>query len=424
MKFNTIAISAMISLLLCACDNNLPETTAESKDNKDNTETNVSTEEEILIPSDYTVINLSAESKAVADDCNHFGLQLVANVFSSSEPTQNVCIPTYGVFNTLAMLANGDDSFARDEVLSYIVAKSGSTISDVNAFCKSMQTALPTLDNATNISVASSFWYTKNYNIQSIFCNKLSDNFNAVINRCNDGKDLKSNLNAWIASQTDGTIEKFTDRDSLCAVAVNTFYIKGIWSQKFDPNQTLRMNFHNATGSLSDVEMMHDKALTTLYTYGSTKMISRAFGNSNYAMYIILPGEDESVSDAISHLSVGLESAESTFASIDLYLPKFKTDGNFNLIPTLRNMGFKSCTSPGFNSIFDNGNLVLNVLDTASVISIDENGCEAAAVAMAGLCGSPRPQMHTQMKCDRPFIYAIAETSTNTILLLGIIQNL
>ena len=81
-------------------------------------------------------------------------------------------------------------------------------------------------------------------------------------------------------------------------------------------------------------------------------------------------------------------------------------------------------TGAQFDGITD-APLYIDDVFQKTYISVDELGAEAAAVTVVvgALMAAPRPTEKRELKLDRPFIYAIADRSTGTILFIGKVGN-
>ena len=67
--------------------------------------------------------------------------------------------------------------------------------------------------------------------------------------------------------------------------------------------------------------------------------------------------------------------------------------------------------------------LVISQVKQKAYVDVDEEGTEAAAVTVVGVTLTSAP-ISRQMRVDRPFIFAIRERLTGTVLFMGKVLNL
>jgi serpin B len=107
-------------------------------------------------------------------------------------------------------------------------------------------------------------------------------------------------------------------------------------------------------------------------------------------------------------------------------LPRFKLEFKADLVRSLKAMGIQEAFSPtaNFFGIAD-GQLYVSGVDHASFVEVNEEGTEAAAatdvrVALTSAMPIVKP---FQMIVDRPFFFAIEDSSTHSILFMGAIND-
>lgn len=145
-------------------------------------------------------------------------------------------------------------------------------------------------------------------------------------------------------------------------------------------------------------------------------------------MLLILPAEGVSISDAVTHLAANHQTCLDSMSrySVELALPKFRSEFKTSLKKTLKNMGMKRAFSnkAQFDGMSDDPLCIDNVVQK-TYIKIDEEGAEAAAVTGISmmLTGMPRPLEKRVLNLDRPFIYMITDYTKDNILFMGKVGN-
>ncbi|MDE5645707.1 MAG: hypothetical protein K2I45_08715 [Muribaculaceae bacterium] len=368
-------------------------------------------------PSPFTSIEMPESTRGISDNGNDFAIDLFSKVANADEG-ENIVISPYSAFNVLAMLANGDDSETRDEVLERLgFGKNESGLLGLNDYCRTLNSALPTLDNRTRLAVANSIW--GEISPLASFADAAKNTFNThFINQNPAGDSGKDAINKWVSSNTENMIPEFIQNPLFTELAIiNATYFNGEWQKKFDKSNTAQGQFlcHDYTWTTKDFMNLSD----TFYAYSDEKidMVELPYGSGNFSMILAKPSKDENMAGLLEYLeskTVNSIFSELEKTNVELSVPKFSSRTRSDLLTYL---GLEKARSTGFNSIVDSrDNFLLTAIIQETVITVDENGTESASVSMAGMVTSP---MYTEMKFDSPFIYMIRETSTNTILFIG-----
>ena len=96
------------------------------------------------------------------------------------------------------------------------------------------------------------------------------------------------------------------------------------------------------------------------------------------------------------------------------------------MIHLLKGLGIKTIFSAGanFSNMTNQPGVYIGMIQQKANASVDESGIEAASVTVAGMMlgssGHEREIKPIQLYCDRPFIFAISEKSSGTMLHLGV----
>ena len=146
-------------------------------------------------------------------------------------------------------------------------------------------------------------------------------------------------------------------------------------------------------------------------------------------MLLLLPRTGQKVLDVMQVIGQGQTAFTNpeilTPRKFKLYLPKFKFSYKQKLNEALTNLGMGLAFSDhaDFTGINANGGLTISEVNHKSFIEVNEEGTEAAAVTSVGIVlTSVGPQVPV-FKVDRPFLFAIRETSSGLIVFLGLVNN-
>ena len=144
-------------------------------------------------------------------------------------------------------------------------------------------------------------------------------------------------------------------------------------------------------------------------------------------MIIILPKENNvsSVEQILSNenLSTWMDSMYPT--DVDIYLPKFTFETEYNLKEMLIAMGMDIAFSfnADFSGMNGHGGLFIEKVLHKAFIEVNEEGTEAAAATTVHMLESAIPDSPEVFDADHPFLYLIQHKETGTILFMGKVVN-
>ncbi|HEX2907428.1 MAG TPA: serpin family protein, partial [Phototrophicaceae bacterium] len=109
---------------------------------------------------------------------------------------------------------------------------------------------------------------------------------------------------------------------------------------------------------------------------------------------------------------------------VNLSMPRFSYEFNLPLTDALIEMGMPEAFSDqaDFSGIADEPLFISAALHKA-FIAVDESGTEAAAATVLMFETTALPARPIELKLDHPFIYAIYDRQTNSVLFLGRVLN-
>ena len=184
--------------------------------------------------------------------------------------------------------------------------------------------------------------------------------------------------------------------------------------------------FHNDDGSESEVDMMYQGFENVEYHESEAyQTITLPYKSHKYSMVLVLPKEGIDINDIMSNLD-WLDDA-TDLQDVDLYMPRFKFDNTLSFKEIL--------TRLGLGDMFEKEDCLPNITDLPAhiseikqqcVITVEEEGTEAAAVTMAECEGCPPPDDIPEpitMRIDRPFGFAI-RGYYNQLLFMGVVKNM
>lgn len=283
------------------------------------------------------------------------------------------------------------------------------------------------------LNVTNSIWGQNRASFEASFLDVLAVNYGAGINIVDfqtQAEESRKTINGWVAKKTENRIEDLLPVGVLDsntkAVLVNAVYFNAAWKNRFTESGTTPAPFTKLDSSTVDVPTMHLFAKS--FPYASTddyEAIALPYDGDELSMLVVVPkaGEYATFETALTggkvlDILAGLETT-----SVNLAFPKLKVEADFRLSAPLEELGMKKAFKLGeadFSGITTRTQLAITDVFHKTLLTVDENGTEAAA-ATAVVAGnlSAGPVDVVKMSVDRPFLTAIVDNKTKTLVFLG-----
>ncbi|MCS3704862.1 serpin B [Salinibacter ruber] len=237
-------------------------------------------------------------------------------------------------------------------------------------------------------------------------------------------------INGWVNDQTRGNIEKIVPSQiplNPVMYLINATYFNGPWRDQFDPSNTAPEPFRRADGSTVSVSMMKktENVVHPTYQAKQFRAVDIAYGDSLYSMTVLLPHEDASVQSVVDSLDTEawteMTSGLSPQSLSRLKMPRFTLRYEKTLNDVLKDlgMGIAFTKRANFQGIADTS-LAIDKVKHKTFLRVDEEGTEASAATSVGIRVTSTPPTFI---VDRPFVVAIRENHSGTILFLGTIMD-
>lgn len=377
--------------------------------------------------------SVNSLAKSVIDADNSFGFKLFTQI-NNTETGKNVFISPFSVSMAFGMLLNGANGSTLDS-LEQALGNAGISLNDINNAYQNSSAFLTTLDAHVTFQNANSIWYRYGFPVLPDFLNINKNYFDAEV----DSLDFTlpsavQTINNWVNTKTNGKIPTILDGSipsNIVMYLINAIYFKGTWTYTFDTSGTKDAPFTCADGSVTTCKLMSQEDTYAYYADSSVQAIDLPYGDRSYSMTIILPSAGISIDQFASALT---QSQWNTIinkldsAKVDLYLPKFTMNYSKSLSSELKALGMGIAFDPlraDLSHISSKVGLFVSDVLHKTYVDVDEEGTEAAAVTVisVGTTAYPDKPEIKFMRIDHPFIFAIREHQSGTILFIGKIVN-
>jgi serpin B len=303
----------------------------------------------------------------------------------------------------------------------------------INQSCKELMQIILNLDPKVNMEIANSIWYRNTFSIKEDFLTLNKTYFDADVKPSNFADPQTVNLiNGWVSTKTHEKIKSVITEipDAAIMYLINAIYFKGAWTYRFETKNTIKGPFHLTSGGTYEADFMNVKDKFRYMKNDLLSAVELPYGNKEFSMLILLPNEGKTYNDVISGLTVTNwaqwnNSLDTT--KVFVKLPKFKFSYGNDISDNLKSLGMSSAFDPevaNFTGISDAAQLYISFVLHKSFVEVNEEGTEAAAVTVVGVytTGFPGAPDYQMFEANKPFVFAIKENTTNSILFMGLVK--
>ncbi len=377
-------------------------------------------------------ITLSAEAPQAIESSNEFGIELFTKV--AEEENKNLMLSPLSASTALTMLLNGCGGDTYTQLQGTLKYPAGMTIGDINEAYKSLVAQLLNADPKVRLALANAIFYRNGFAVKAPFLGLMNIDYKAEIKGLDfSDPSALTTINKWASDNTNGKIPevlKTIDGDAVMFI-MNALYFNGDWSYQFNKSLKQELPFYPEGGKSVDVTTMNSEVGSKVTGGNGYKAIEMPYGRTNFTMVVIVP--DGTLSEFYPSFTPGMWNQLTSdldgiaeFGKMKVFMPKFKFDYEKYLNDQLISMGMVDAFSPykaDLSGISDN-QIYVSFVKQNTFVEVDEEGTEAAAVTTIAIFETvsmpPKPNMFV---IDKPFIFAIRERTTNTLLFIGQVVN-
>ena len=377
-------------------------------------------EDSVLGPLGERTVN-----KSVADASADFGFELLGYALESDG---NALISPVSVMAALAMTADG----ANGQTLAEMENVLGMTNENLR---KNLGSYVHPANSDEQLQFANSLWLRNDGALQvnKNFVERTVSAYGADVFSEPFDNTTKNKINYWISEKTDGEIKNMLSEipSSTVSYIINTVLFEAEWKDPYNEN-AVRKNqyFTNASGEKKNVTMLASGEYG-LVELGKTKGFIKRYKDCNYAFVGLLPDEGVTVSDALASFT-GQDFVDAvnnpTPMKVVVNIPKFDLECKFELNEPLKAMGMPTAFSSAADftnlGVSPLGNIYIGKVYHNTFIRYDEKGTKAGAATVVQFDAESAPAEIEYLTFDRPFIYAIIDTTNGIPIFIGAVQSL
>ena len=368
-----------------------------------------------------------------------FSNHLMRFLIENTGNDENVSVSPSRLQTVMTLLAN----WASQDVQRAILDVIGSDVMDIreaNILCDKEQFKLTPWEkdcgnsHIPSIELSTILWLMRGLVVDKQALEKVST-FIDVSSETVDFSlpDTKAIINKAIDKASHGLIKELSVGigPDTKALITDILYFKAQWAEKFDELATKEQLFYGTKGKVS-VPMMKRKGFmfygeTAICQMVSIRYMCMSEQDKSFVMRIYLPKKGHTPDEVLRELWDNDFFIDGEEEEVKLTLPKFTTESKVNLKETLLQLGL-GCVFES-EDIIPNcvKNLMISDITQQVKIKVNENETEAAALTeLVMALGAPPPieEKPVVMTVNRPFLFEIAEEYSNTILFVGLINNI
>ncbi len=262
----------------------------------------------------------------------------------------------------------------------------------------------------------------------------VSKTFKALLKEHYDAEFFSGGLdkiNGWVKQKTEGKIEKILEKldpNSVC-VLLNAIYFKGIWESQFKKTHTHDAPFTVSSSKRVTVPLMYQKSNFKILRKRDFQAASIPYKKKLMSMIVLLPQKEDGLAKLEKQLTQQnlkqwlVELDKTPAQETGLFMPKFKCETKYDLVPPCKDLGMKDAFDTGGKADFTGmgwpkGELWISQIKHRAFVEVNEEGTEAAA-ATAVEMATKSARRFPVFRADHPFLFLIRDNQTDTILFMG-----
>lgn len=386
------------------------------------------------LPRDTTPNVTPLELDAFATDQAAAAIDLYQSV-RAAEAGKNVFLSPHSLSTALAMTYAGARGATKDEMkkaLHYGLDddRLHKAFDFVDLALASRTKVTAPTDSPPRLEIANSLWGQRGLAFEPAFLDTLAVSYGAGLHAVDfktQADPSRRAINAWVEERTEQRIKDLLPAPAINSatrfVLVNAVYFKAAWLNRFTPQPT-PVDFTKLDGSKIAASMIIDQSYRPYAEGTDYEALEIPYTGNETSMLVIAPkaGQFESFESSLTggkvlDILAGLETRE-----VLISMPKLKLEVSMDLGASLQRMGMVSAFgNADLSGITKQEPLAISAVLQKTFLAIDENGTEAAAataVIGGGSSAQEKPKP-VAMNVDRPYLVAIVDKGTRSILFFG-----
>ncbi|XP_053679307.1 serine protease inhibitor 77Ba [Anopheles nili] len=356
--------------------------------------------------------------------------------YNPNVTTTNIIVSPFSAWNLLLLITEGASGRTLDELL---VALDVQRQEQIRSYYKPFVQSFSLPDRDVQLAAAQYVITDENRPVSKDFETSLENFYNpSILQPMNfaDRMQTYERVNRLVSDATNGHIPKaieLSDLEEARLIMLSVLFFQGQWTVPFNRSFTTKVPFYDENDqAIGMVEMMFQRGIFPFAGYKEldAQILELPYGaNKRLTMLLIMPRKGVPLVEVIRKLTQHgmdrvfeeLDRSMEDFDDdeVEVHLPKFEFNSDYNLIPILNQMGIKEAFDSGsanFGKISDlNAVYVSSVIQQTKII-VNEEGTMTAAVTTGVFANKATPP---RFLANRPFGFMIVNRQQRTILFAG-----
>lgn len=280
------------------------------------------------------------------------------------------------------------------------------------------------------LTVSNSLWGERQASFAAPFLDTLAQHYGAGIKLLDfiaspDPSRLR--INDWVAQRTEQRIRNLLPDGSISSdtrlVLVNAVYFNAAWQHQFNATATADAAFTRLDGTTATVALMNQTEHFNYAEGSGYQAVELPYDGGELSMLVLLPAAGQFLAFEQTLDTTRFAEIQAALRSsyVRLGLPKFKLEGGFSVKTALQALGMNAAfgDAADFSGISTNAGWRIFDIYHKGYADVDERGTEAAAATGVVVGVTSVPPEPVVFRADRPFLFAIVDRPTNTLVFLG-----
>lgn len=351
------------------------------------------------------------------------------NLAKASYEGDNVLLSPISLLYALGMTANG----AEGETLTQMESVLGMDAESLNQYLYAYRGGIDDSgdENEVAFHLANAIWFTddEKLTVNDAFLQTNGDYYQASIYEAPFNETTLEDINTWVYRETDGMITDILDQipENAVMYLVNALSFEAKWENIYEENEVRDGIFTMEDGTEQEVAYMYSTENVYLEGENETGFL-KYYEGGEYAFVGILPKEGITMDAYLEYLDGEtlyelLESQRNE--SVEVSIPKFDMDYDAELSEVMCALGMTDAFDSSvadFTALgtYEGSNICIGRILHKTYLAVDEQGTVAGAATVVEMVEESAMVMENEVRLNRPFLYMIVDTETNTPLFIGV----
>jgi serpin B len=283
------------------------------------------------------------------------------------------------------------------------------------------------------LRVANSLWGQKGHPFLKDFLSLTREHYGAGLQEVDyvgDTEAARRAINAWVQKQTQDKIKDLLRPGVLTRltrlVLTNAIFFQGNWQSPFPKGATRDQPFFVTPANKPAVPLMCQQGRFSHLDGGTFQAAELPYQGKDLSMVLLLPKKVDGLAELEKSLTAANLDAwlkKMRPREVQVFLPRFKTTGQFRLNADLAALGMPDAFRRGVADFSgmdgESGRLYIHAVVHKGFVEVTESGTTAAA-ATAVVPGDPQaPPPAVDFRADHPFVFLIRDNRSGSVLFLG-----